>query len=197
MKIINILIFVGAFILVTAGLIFLNSAYTNIFRLDFSVQENTIVKDSTKSDKNKKDNVIPPAADIFISDTIKSSDTLTAQVNPLVDSVKTPVIQKTTQQIPETTKQISEVKEEKLPEEKLPEIKINKETDSTYIKWVKDTAKMFESMEPKKAAKIIANYSDDTARDIMYKMKKKKAAEILAELDPVAANRITRYWEKF
>ena len=35
-KTLNILIFVAAFILVTGGLIFLNSVYSNIFKFDFS-----------------------------------------------------------------------------------------------------------------------------------------------------------------
>ncbi len=64
--------------------------------------------------------------------------------------------------------------------------------DTLYTKWMKSTAKLYENMEPKKAAKIIASYSDNMARDIIYTMKKKKAAEVLAELNPEFASRITR-----
>lgn len=64
--------------------------------------------------------------------------------------------------------------------------------DSSYIKWTKNTAAIYESMDSKKAAKIIQNYSDNIARDIIYAMKKKKAAEILAELTPEVANKITK-----
>ncbi|MGE5795738.1 MAG: MotE family protein [Ignavibacteria bacterium] len=68
----------------------------------------------------------------------------------------------------------------------------NAKEDTLYTKWMKSTAKLYENMEPKKAAKIIASYSDNMARDIIYTMKKKKAAEILAELNPEFASRITR-----
>ena len=64
--------------------------------------------------------------------------------------------------------------------------------DSSYIKWTKNTASIYEAMDSKKAAKIIQNYSDNIARDIIYAMKKKKAAEILAELTPEVANKITK-----
>jgi len=64
--------------------------------------------------------------------------------------------------------------------------------DSSYIIWMKQTAKLYENMDPKKAAKIIESYSDNIARDIIYSMKQKKAADILSELNPDTANRITR-----
>jgi flagellar motility protein MotE (MotC chaperone) len=65
-------------------------------------------------------------------------------------------------------------------------------TDTVYTKWTKSTASMLEAMDPRRAAKIIQNYSDNIAKDILYTMKKKKAAQILAELNPELANRITR-----
>ncbi|MCL5028265.1 MAG: hypothetical protein M1480_04490, partial [Bacteroidetes bacterium] len=64
--------------------------------------------------------------------------------------------------------------------------------DSSYIVWKNQTAKLYESMDPQKAAKIIQSYSDNVARDIIYSMRQKKAAEILSELNPETANRITR-----
>jgi hypothetical protein len=68
---------------------------------------------------------------------------------------------------------------------------VNKKPDSSYTAWVLKTAGLYESMDSKKAAKIIQNYSDNVARDIIYIMKKKKAAEILSELRPDFAIRIT------
>ena len=58
--------------------------------------------------------------------------------------------------------------------------------------WAKQTAKLYESMEPRKAAKIISSYSDNESREILFRMNKKKAAKILAELNPETARRITR-----
>jgi flagellar motility protein MotE (MotC chaperone) len=45
-------------------------------------------------------------------------------------------------------------------------------------------------MDTKKAAKIIEGYTDNIAREILFSMKKKKAAEIISELKPEAATRI-------
>jgi len=64
--------------------------------------------------------------------------------------------------------------------------------DSTYRIWTKKTAALYEAMDSPKAAKIIQKYSDSVARDILYSMKKKKAAEVLANLNPETANRMTR-----
>jgi len=62
--------------------------------------------------------------------------------------------------------------------------------DSIYKSWVAETVKLYEVMDSKKAAKVILGYSDNIARDIILKMKKKKAAEILAELKPEVVTRI-------
>ena len=45
-------------------------------------------------------------------------------------------------------------------------------------------------MDTRKAAKIIQGYSDNIVRDLLLTMKKKKAAEILAEFKPETATRI-------
>jgi len=64
--------------------------------------------------------------------------------------------------------------------------------DSTYKSWLKKTVALYEAMDSKKVAKIILTYSDNIAKDIVYAMKKKKAAEILSQLTPETVNRITR-----
>ncbi len=198
MKIVNILIFAGAFILVTAGLIFLNSMFTNIFQFDFSpATEISAVQDSTKTEtdnanleKEIKDDTLSVAADTLKSvDSLTTSDTSenivqTKTEKPVTLVTKTPQPLSTELSLPENYDFVNDAE---------PETDFLNSKDSTYIKWVKDTAKMFEVMEPKKAAKIIAIYPNERARDIMYKMKKNKAALILAELDPVSATRITRY----
>jgi flagellar motility protein MotE (MotC chaperone) len=47
-------------------------------------------------------------------------------------------------------------------------------------------------MDSKIVAKLILNLSDDTARDLIYSMKKRKAAEVLSNLSPEIAIRLTR-----
>ena len=72
------------------------------------------------------------------------------------------------------------------------EFEKKKDSEAEYKEWVTNTTKLYESMESQKAAKIILKYSDNIAKDILYGMKKKKAAEILAEINPEIAKRITR-----
>jgi flagellar motility protein MotE (MotC chaperone) len=62
--------------------------------------------------------------------------------------------------------------------------------DSAYKNWIKNSVKLYEAMETKKAAKILQTYSDNIAREIIFKMKKRKAAEIIAEIKPDIASRI-------
>lgn len=66
------------------------------------------------------------------------------------------------------------------------------EKDSAYIKWKKSTVKLYELMDPKKAAKIISQHSDNIARDLIYSMNKKKAAQILQYLDNETVIKLTR-----
>ncbi len=197
MKIVPILIFVSAFILVTGGLIFLNTTYANIFKFDFSPEsERVLIQDSTNNMKKelaKQEELHPDK----IIDSLTVSDTLNSLTADIKDSVslisKQDSIINTTSK-PNLTVQKPDTSNKEIQNPELTKAVKKGDIDSTYINWIKDTAKMYEAMEPKKAARIIENYPDDVARDIMYKMKKKKAAEILAEFDPIVANRITRYW---
>jgi flagellar motility protein MotE (MotC chaperone) len=70
------------------------------------------------------------------------------------------------------------------------ENKLNAKKDSVYQIWVRKTVKLYESMDSRKAAKIILGYSDNIARDLLLTMKKKKAADIIAEFKPEVATRI-------
>ena len=73
------------------------------------------------------------------------------------------------------------------------EIKDSITTKSVVVDkdWIRKTSKLLEEMEPKKAAKVLSNYSDNEARELIYAMKQKKAAEILSILDPIFVNKIT------
>ena len=67
------------------------------------------------------------------------------------------------------------------------------EKEEEYSEWLKKVTAIYESLEPGKAAKIIQTYSDNVARDILYNMRKKNAAKIVAELSPETTNRIFRF----
>ena len=194
MKIMQPLVFVIGFLVVTGAVIFLNTIYTNIFKFDFSpITANVQVNDSTKTEKT-----VPPSLQTEKNKTeiIDSAAVQNAKIDSLIkkDTVRT--IQ-TVLTSPDKKQIPPELIKNNTPESSFvsaPEL-IAESTivDSNYTKWVKATAALYESMDAKKAARIIQNYSEKTARDIIYKMKKKKAAEVLAELDPMVANRIAHY----
>ena len=205
MKIQNILIFAAAFILVTGGLIFLNSIYNNVFKFDFSPISNndTLTVASTISPgdlsgeiKNQEDKKAKPVEE-------KDSTKADFSANRLIkETVKDtlPKINAAPQVIPvqDNTGNFSDNSQTAIEPVNEKETVINRslkeaEVDTIYQQWIKQTAKLYESMDPKKAAMIIKNYSESTARDIIYKMRKKQAAEVLSEMDPVAANRIAQF----
>jgi flagellar motility protein MotE (MotC chaperone) len=186
-------IFFAAFAATTAGVIYFNSLYTNIFSFDFSPRIVEEEKEKTELIVEEKqepnDTKIPSEINENLLDslTIAKKDSVVEiktdeeplEKETLVETPKTePTIVKPVMNLEPTTGEIEIVK----PEPK----------DTSYLKWAKHTAGLYESMDSKKAAKIIQNYSDNIARDILYAMKKKKAAEILAEFNPEAASRIIR-----
>ena len=218
MKISNILAFVAAFIFVTVGLIFLNSIYTNIFKFDFSPVAisdslsvaSTISQNDPGVEINKQ--MSKKAESIQEKDSVKSKDDsknlakdsavtpppkaeLIPQVIPVSNKPADNGTEKKTETEQENTRQLAV--NEPVPANEN-EMIINNagavsSVDTIYQKWIKQTAKLYESMDPKKAALIIKKYSESTARDIIYKMKKNKAADVLAELDPSTANRIAQF----
>lgn len=200
--IIYIVTFIQAFILITVAFVFLNSYFVDVFHLNFALVKNMPKKKITKM--TPLDSTIVKELKTTLLDSLKSfnkQNNLAPLAHRVVnDSLIIDSLHKYIAQI---------VKEVKPAPEKLEKNKkknaadstlaasITAKTqavkpDSTYLSWKKQTAALYELMEPKKAAKIIQNFSDNIARDILYTMKKKKAAEILAQLNPETANRITK-----
>jgi flagellar motility protein MotE (MotC chaperone) len=186
------IIFLIAFGAVTAGLIFINTQYNNIFYFDFTPmaeiqkrelearklaqQKAKVTADSIKSIKPNLE-AIGDTTQITLSDTAKVENLLTEISNQKgKDSVST-----------KTAK--TEVKAT-IVDKNLAKISEMAKKDSIYQDWLKQTVKLYENMDTKKVAKIIQGYSDNIARDLILKMKKKKAAEILAEFKPEYVVRI-------
>jgi len=65
-----------------------------------------------------------------------------------------------------------------------------KKEKKEYKDWIKKTSDIFAIMDSKKAAKLIQNYSDNISRDIIYTMKKKKAADVLNAMNDETASKI-------
>lgn len=185
--------FLAAFLIVTLLMIYASSAYRNIFKFDFTpvdtkseIKAENLVKSSFNNN-----NILSLRKELM--DSIKalkekdSYDILTMNIkdSTLIDSLQYYL------------SELKKLKAEKELSSKQPQIPLTvpktnevSKKDSAYKMWIKNTVKLYEAMDSKKAAKIIQSYSDNIARDIIFAMKKKKAAEIIAELKPEVANRI-------
>jgi flagellar motility protein MotE (MotC chaperone) len=190
--------FLLIFILVTVGIIYMNSVYRNIFLLDFS-QKQEITK-VQKQDSLKTANVLKDSSKILQVDNILPDTTLQtdsakiSEVQTKDSVIQPPVALKEEKAVVKNEPVTKPDVAQNQGGEPIIEIKTSFQnfSDTNYVKWAKKTSGLFESMDSKKAAKIIEKYSDNIARDIIYGMKKKKAAEILAELNPDTASRIAR-----
>ncbi len=200
-KIVYAIVFLAAFLITSGGIIYLNNNYRDIFKFNFSpVQQ---VKKNNPANKNinggpslsdLKDMIQTEFKNYFI-DSLRNvynnqrKNTMVAvekKDSSLSDSLKS------LKQIINNIDQKLAAQESKNQNIKIAEQNEKVQKDSAYIKWTHETAKLYEAMDAQKAAKIIASYSDNVARDILYSMRQKKAAEILSELNPQTANRITQ-----
>ncbi|MFZ5947251.1 MAG: hypothetical protein ACOYU5_04720 [Stygiobacter sp.] len=195
-KIVYGLIFTLLFAIVSAGMIYFNSKYKNIFAFDFSprINKEQLNKDLAKADTLKTDTL---KTDILNIDSLKTNSLKVDSLKADKNTLKTNELKNNEKIVASTelkNKNIPQVTNTVLTTEvpfRLPASdKTKTKKDSIYKEWVKQTVKLYESMDSKKAAKVIINYSDNIARDILLKMKKKKAAEILAELKPEVVSRI-------
>lgn len=197
--ILNGLPFVFAFFVVTGIIVYLNNQFNNIFQFDFSPKQfsSSVVTDSTEQNHS----------DLSIKENLQKNS-FSNEVLP--DSLINNSANDTTEKPLEIKQVVSQ--EYKTQLEKKPEIETEKiepkfasdnerqdtnsgekKSDSDYKEWLKKVSKILEQLEPSKAAKIIQNYSDNVARDIIYTMNKKNAAKIISELTPEIAQRIIRY----
>lgn len=195
-KIVYIASFLVAFLIVTFGIIYLNSVYRDIFHFDFTKTKVEVKKpaisDTTTIKMAELKSFLQQQLQEYVLDSLKTyvkttkRDTIISQVvkdSSLIDSLKSlkQVLDKANSELAQKNKLANSL-----------EKSLKSQPDSLYLAWTKRTAKLYETMDPAKAAKIIQGYSDNVARDIIYTMKQKKAAEILAEFNPESANRIMR-----
>ena len=193
-KIVYIVSFLLAFAIVTGSLMFLNSTYKNIFAFDFTPAGQAAAETKTSDQNNNTKALLQDStiANVIPQDTvIQKVDSL--QSKTLAVSLEdSNAVQMVSNKLAEEIKPVS-----KIPETTQTESSKAYQTarniakrDSLHQAWVKNTAKLYETMDTRKAAKIILGYSDNIARDLLLTMKKKKAAEILAEFKPETATRI-------
>lgn len=189
--------FLFSFIIVTGVLLHLNNYYVNLWAMDFTVEASDhkdidVATNVQNLDYSKIEKMIKKELNAGLVDTLRSFSN-TARVDTVytkyvMDGKLLDSMQTLQQEIAASIKKNQELVDKKtaLSDKEL------QEQNAEYLEWIKKTAKLYEAMDAGKAAKIITKYSDSVARDILYKMKQRKAAEVLAALNPEVANRITR-----
>lgn len=195
-KLIYVIVLLVAFFMVTGAMYYGASNYKNIFAFDFT----PVVRDTLNSktpnllaaeNKPIEQKQAPPKVDSTTVTQIKNQvvqDLADVKISTsaFVDSAKAVF-----EQLRKLKEQISLKNEAAAVQNQVSSPPIpNSKKDSLYTKWIKNSVKLYEAMDSKKAAKIIQGFNDNIARDIIFSMKKKKAAEIIAEFRPELANRI-------
>lgn len=194
-KLIYAIILLLAFFMVTGAMYYGASNYKNIFAFDFSpaAADSVIINKpklsaaannpiEQKPVQTKTESTVQPG----INRVTQDSADFKISASAFADSAKVVFeqLKKMKEQIllnNEKSAAQNTVLNTAMPESK---------KDSLYGKWIKNSVKLYEAMDSKKAAKIIQGYNDNIARDIIFSMKKKKAAEIIAEFKPELVNRI-------
>lgn len=171
-SILYILIFVITFILTTAGILYFNEKYENIFTFNFKpvvdsvkLKQELLLQQKKLAEKKRQDSL----------DQIRKYDSLLAEQKKQEELLKLAKLEKKRQD------------SLKIVEKKLKE-------QEAYKEWMKSTLKIFAKMDAKNIVKILENYSDNVARDLIYEMKDAQAAEVLsvlAKTNPERAAKIT------
>ena len=199
----TVLVFVVAFIAVTGALMLANMYYRNIFAFDFRPREVKKVikhkvtfcpKDYWRIEKFVRDEFKKELLDtlhtMYFKKKIDTVYTVIVKDKALMKSLDKAMktILEKDNEIKNKDKQIAQLSEELKKEKE----KQKKNKSEEYVNWLKNNAKLLSQMDAGMAAKILENYSDNIARDLIYAMKKKQAAEILGYLTPEKVAKITK-----
>jgi len=209
-KLVYGIIFGLAFVLVTVGIIFMNSKYNNIFKFDFRppqlVHAHAAKPPESQEQKNDSlqvanvEEIAEPMPEVTETDIVENKEKKDSVVSKpkmaasLYDSLKVlkAKIAMLEKQNKAAKNKVKSDEELKVQQRKIDSARVASLGSKKLEEWAKTTAKLYDSMDPKKAAKIIQSYSDNESREILFKMNKKKAAKVLSELDPETAQRITK-----
>jgi len=186
-KMIVIMIYTLTFVAVTAGIIYLNQKYENIFKFDFSPAKTHLSIDLKKPEYKTALAKYEKDFRKKLIDSLLSAHSLNQSDEKFVD--QSPILRDSLQRVKAKLKTVLNAQKQDSMQAAQMRLATNKKD---YDDWLKKTAALYNSMESAQAAKIIKKYSDNVARDIIYKLKKQKAAEILAMLNPDEATRITK-----
>ena len=167
-------IFVTAFIGTTFSIYTLNNKYANMFQFDFRDAKTVAIADSLAGIESDS---------VAVVDSVNIEDKLKEKAHEYKEdlSITKKELIKSSEEIKKKEEEISRLKQQL-------ELQSSAERDE----WLKATIKLYEEMEVAKAREILKKLPEDDAREIVYSMKKKKAAEILSSLDIETVKRLTR-----
>jgi len=183
-------IFLLAFALVTGALFFLNSQYKNIFAFDFTPETHQPAKKDKKPLDVAKVDSLKTDSTAVVKDSLEVAPDSTVKTQPVTKPVEEKAKTIIAEAKPTQKKQIEQVPVTEDPTIPKTNFKQTASKDSIYKNWVKETVKLYEAMDSKKVAKVILGYSDNIARDLILRMRKKKAAEVLSEFKPEVVTRL-------
>lgn len=190
-KLIYALVFIAAFVVTTATLMYLNSKYENIFKFDFSPASLHPAAASVQPEKGsagaagvneKKEAEKGEQA----KDSVQAQPPKEEMSKAQADSLKK------LQLALDASKQKLAEKDKEL---KTAQVAEQARKDSAYTKWKKDIVKTYDKMDPRAVAKIIMKMNDNYARDILFTLKDKKRAQIIQiilDSDPEVASKLTK-----
>lgn len=179
-KIIIIVPFIFAFIFVTGALVYLNTMYNNIFQFDFTPRTENILLTSADS--------------LALKDTLNLKGIQKDTIQAFSDGLKPDTINQKLNNNQDYLATRENPIKEKQPDDKTIANDLEKaKKDSAYTAWLKKTVKLVENLPPAQASKLLKNYSDNQARDIIYAMKQKQAAKIISYLEPEYVHKLTRF----
>lgn len=168
------LIFTIAFLATTLGIYTYNNKYVNMFEFDFRDAAKVALADSLR---------LKEVEIVDATDSLSTKNVHKEKTEKLKKDFK-----ETKVELDQTSIELSQKEKEIELLKKLLEVKNNEEHDE----WLKSTIKLYEEMETNKAGKLLKTIPEDEARELIYSMKKKKAAEILSNLDTETVKRLTR-----
>ena len=175
--IIYAVIFTLAFIGTTVGVYIFNGKYANMFEFDFR-------------DKAIVEAAIADSLAALAADSLAATDSLFVEENLVEEKAK-----ELEQNLNTTQGKLSRVERElskKDMEIKSLRAQLEQKQENDRESWLKSTIKLYESMEAVKAGELLSSLPEDEAREILYSMKNKKAAQILSNLDVSTVKRLTR-----
>lgn len=156
-------VFTVAFIATTGSIIFLNNMFQNIFMMDltFAKPRVRIVKVDSNNKIIKKGEIVDSTK---TEDLVEVSNLEIPEVKRVLDSLKNAhkrEIRIVSNKFENKNKEFENLKKQ-----------LKEEKEKEYTDWIAKTGKLYESMDSKRVAQLIAEYSDDVAKDLLGTMKK-------------------------